>query len=1148
MIRVHRVTAWPHCRVTETELRLYRDDATVADYAPAEALTDPHYACVANGELIHHGDWQDRRVQYSDDLAFVHLPGDPVSIGVFLVEALVTAVVAYAVGLGINALFGEPDVDNPFEGATSSTYSFDGIQNTASSGLPIPIVYGTHVVGGNVVSINLEGNNPYITGENFGNALDLVLAICEGEIDAVLETRINGNELSAYGARATIEHNLGANYQSPLGGGGQFQLYSVGLELVNNPNGDPNDTTTWQGGPILDYQTNQSVDRVRFNVTHPRGLIYLNPTNGNSNPETTAFRVRYRLASAPTGTWSPWQNRFVTGNQIAPFTTVEELQLPFRDVYDVQIQNWKASPTSSAYHHDLFLDSITEVIDSDAQYPNVAHTRLRIEADRSASGALPTITQTIRGRKVQKWDGIDADNPTFVDASPYNNPAWCALDLLLNARYGMGRWFDYTNVDLQSFKDWADYCDEQVDDGTGNLEARCTFDAVIDGDGNAWNTLLQIAATSRAMFVIVGDTIRVKVEKARQPVQLFTMANIKRDSWRQAWVSNKLRSTRTEVRYLNKDMDYLVDVEGVDDQDALELGLPQRTTTIDRFGITRRSQAVREARFAMNLQKLTQTVEFEADLDAVLCEAGDLIRVAHDLPQWGYSGKIPTGAKFNVLVVFDRDVVLEEGETYEVCVRHPDDTIDIRTITDPAGTYTAGTFLTVSTAFTYPVTAGSVYSMGKQLRSTRLVKVTDLRTSPNLTRYVAGVVYDERIHEDDVGLLDTITYTDLPSPYGVPGCVSQLVAIERPVVAGGGLDYGVEVSWTYPTDADIGGATIHLRDITADPVGKTPVIGNYQLVDEVAFPQQTILLSGMFELGHTYEIAVMAESTLGASRTPGTCSIAEITITGAGQIVPDAPPNFAYAYNGGDYLNLTWNAVNNIPVSHYEVRRGAEWVGSLIVGVTSTTVLETQQWAPTHGSTIAERFFVRAISSAGVYGNTSVITTTAGSLIDWGSTTAQHSNQRSLSWPGTLTNLTNTSGILFFTDNTLPCVYETPSIDTGAGGTYKIGAVWHTRNPAGLGWTSSLTFNTQPARDNNWHDYVVPGDWRNAYALEFRASADNSNWSDYTYLGVPTVSSAVIGGTPTTGLRYFQFRFSITPSEAAWAPQIEQLHLTLESR
>lgn len=1148
MIRIHELTPWPKLLHRQTEIRLWEEGRTVADYAPESALADPDVVCVRNGETISPDRWGETETAYGDDLSFAIVPTAEVSLGTLIVNAIITTIVATGVSYGINALFGEPDVDQPFENAPDPTHTFDGIRNTASAGIPITMVYGEHVVGGNILDVSIEGNNPFLTGQNYGNALDLTIGLCEGEIDAVLETKINGNPVSTYGNRVTVQHNLGTNDQSALGGGGTRALFPVGLDLPTG-GGIPYTPPTWTGGEIRTYATTKPVNRAILNVTHPQGLVYVGQSSGDHYALSVQFQYRYRLTSdsGPSPSWTPWVTRAVASNIRSPFTTNEEIQFPTIDEYTIEVRKWSVNADGPTYFDDIVLDSVTEVIDSAARYPNLACTRLRIEADRSLSGGLPTITQKIRGRKIQKWDGGPNDPPNFVDAAPYNNPAWVVVDMFLDDRYGLGRWFTYRNLDLDSFLEWAEWCDEFVPDGKGGLERRCTLDAVFDGESTAWNRILQVAATARASFVIIGDLVKVKVEKPRDPVQLFTMANIRRGSWRQSWVSNRLRPTRTEVRFLNAELDYQIDEEGEDDLEALEQGLPQRVTRIDRIGITRRSQAIREARFALNLQKLTQSVEWEADIDSVLCEAGDLVRVAHDVPAWGFSGRVSDGDKVANILALDREITLEEGSTYELCLRLPDDRIELRTIVTPAGTYPAGSFFVVDAPFSDLPQEGWPYSLGKLQGSTRTVKLTDIQTAPNLGRRLRGVVYDPRIHEDEIGTLDDIVVTELPDPFQVPACPTGLAATDVPVSLGGALAVGVQVSWEYPTGGDLGSAQVWSRDVTDFLASGSSPVGQFLPAASVAFPAtQAVLTSGIVE-GRTYEFTVTIESSAGASRAPGDCAAVQHTVAGAGQVVPGEPTGLALSHLGDEIL-LSWQPVTNVQVSHYEVRRGKEWVGSLEVGQTPSTSLVTTRWAPTAGSTISESFFVRAVSHAGTYGNTAELETGAGALPVWGGTAATQRDQRALGWTGTLINVVSNGGVLELVDPAQPGVYQTAAIDLGVAGTYRIGAVWHTDQPSEFGWVSSLSWSGVPARQNNWNGFVDPDQWRNAYAIEFQASADNVTWSDFAPLITQTVPGATIGGLWVTAIRYFRVRITITPSDPDWAAWTEQLYITLESR
>ena len=157
---------------------------------------------------------------------------------------------------------------------------------------------------------------------------------------------------------------------------------------------------------------------------------------------------------------------------------------------------------------------------------------------------------------------------------------------------------DY-EFDLESFKEWADWCDILVSDGsTSGLEKRCMYDGVFDVPENAWNQVLRVCQTARAMLVLSGNTFIVKPSAASWGPQVathsFGMANIIAGTFKKSFLSQADQPTRIEVHFLNKASNYQLDVEGADDPTAIEMGRPQIVGTVERFGITRRSQARRE--------------------------------------------------------------------------------------------------------------------------------------------------------------------------------------------------------------------------------------------------------------------------------------------------------------------------------------------------------------------------------------------------------------------------------------------------------------------------------------------------------------------------------------------------------------------------
>ena len=118
-----------------------------------------------------------------------------------------------------------------FEGAEASTYSFNNLRQTSDAGSPIKIVYGTHPVAGNILELDLRGNNPTTTPNAYGSSLDMTVGLCEGEIAAVNSVTINGNNIASYSTMATQSQNLGTNSQTALGSTGTTATYTAGIDM-----------------------------------------------------------------------------------------------------------------------------------------------------------------------------------------------------------------------------------------------------------------------------------------------------------------------------------------------------------------------------------------------------------------------------------------------------------------------------------------------------------------------------------------------------------------------------------------------------------------------------------------------------------------------------------------------------------------------------------------------------------------------------------------------------------------------------------------------------------------------------------------------------------------------------------------------------
>jgi len=84
----------------------------------------------------------------------------------------------------------------------------------------------------------------------------------------------------------------------------------------------------------------------------------------------------------------------------------------------------------------------------------------RLKRDKPQYSGIPAVTSFVKGRKVRT---ISASNVLSTSYTYSNNPAYCLLDYLLDADYGLG--ITTGEVDLASFKHAANICDTVVSSG-----------------------------------------------------------------------------------------------------------------------------------------------------------------------------------------------------------------------------------------------------------------------------------------------------------------------------------------------------------------------------------------------------------------------------------------------------------------------------------------------------------------------------------------------------------------------------------------------------------------------------------------------------------------------------------------------------------
>lgn len=573
-----------------------------------------------------------------------------------------------------------------------------------------------------------------------------------------------------------------------------------------------------------------------------------------------------------------------------------------RSQYKVELARNSLDGTHERIFDTAVWTGLTTFIDDALSYPGFALAAVRVTASEQLSGNVPDISFRMKGRKLPVWDG------NAIEEKWSANPAWVALDVITNKDYGLGHNYGMEDVQLDTFLEWGNYCDELLDSkrhkitvGTGSTnvnlfygqdpttfewiialtnntttenmtvdqysrlgkprvgdfiafsgvpiaataspanttvntvdgaesytpgtdpsiggglevirseqvsagqwklycrwpggnttypwtqnswlsthatlagtvrrqERRFACNGVIDTPGSAWDRLVMICAVGRAAPIRVGNTIRVKFDGPRSPVDLVSQASIVAGSFELEYTGPTEKPNVMELEILDASLDWdrtivLAEHPSVQDPSTFE---GYRVDSQFLWGVTSQAQAKRFGMWQLNLYNLIRRQgRFTLGPDGLAYEPGDVVVLSHDLLHGSTSGRVQAASETTSTVTLDTDVTLSAAGTWEVQVRDSSDgtysvgIIDTATHVPPL-TIAAGTPITLSTplAFVADVDDPFVFTLaGADL----LAQITSCSLATNLERQIEWMEYNEAVFDDNsFDDLLAQTFTDQP--------------------------------------------------------------------------------------------------------------------------------------------------------------------------------------------------------------------------------------------------------------------------------------------------------------------------------------------------------------------------------------------------
>lgn len=894
---------------------------------------------------------------------------------------------------------------------TSNAYSWNP-QPTQQAGIPVPRIYGIHKVESpNIIATNIENINnkqylnllfcvgigrykniynvtindqpiEYYQGVELHTRLgNLNQAIIPNFNDTKSEYSIGvkvskgtpytyltvGNNFD--GIEVDITFPQGLYYANDKGGLDTNSVdFSIEIRKLGNPNWTPitfkavqvkrvTTTSRWSlGNWVWDDNGNRVWYEVQAGSSDP---------NAHYEGEYQRFVYNYYMDYD----WYYWRWVTFTNTEIVTetvgYTTASgasnsAIRLTYKSgtitdkgKYEIRITRLTDDRTSSRYGDAMYATSVREVYTDDFTYPRHALVGIKALATDQLSGSI-RLSCMVEGSMVRIYN---PDTQTWtVDTT--DNPAWIAYDILTkpvfddNLNVIKYRGFQPSNIKLDEWIDAAQYFDELVPNGKGGYEKRCTFNGIFDSSTSTWSAVLDVLQVGRASPTWDGTNIGIVVDKRVGNddldgiVQVFGMGNIIKDSFRESWLSSSDRAAVITSDFINAEIDYQRDTftltnKNINSSNSVRLPL---------FGATKPSQVWRELMFRLKKNELLlNTVTIDAGIEAIRCTIGDKVGVSHDIPQWGYSGRILDATQ--TTVTLDREVTLEAGKTYAILVQNIDDEQIVKTIANSAGTYST---LTVSEPFTTVPEKYTNYAFGETQKYIKPFKVIDIRPSTDYKqRTLTLIEYNGSIYDVDYNkpTLPTYNYTSgdiFPS-------VTNLTLTELLIR---GKDGTITDTIIVSFDSSSKGYTGGHFEIWYN-------FGGSWLFSGITYTNSYTLQN--VEVNKTYQIAVVPVNYLGQKQSIDKAT--KSSIYTLGKLTPPSNVTNFTARQNQTFVEFSWEHIPDADLYGYELREGIYWDSARVI---ATAISHNNYlYQPELNGTY--RYMIKAIDDSGLYSITPAI-------------------------------------------------------------------------------------------------------------------------------------------------------------------------------
>ena len=697
--------------------------------------------------------------------------------------------------------------------------------------------------------------------------------------------------------------------------GTQSQDYIPGFDEIANEISVG--VTVLKDTPVVRSITNTAIDTARVTITVPQLQTI------KDNGDITGAKVQLQIAVQYNGGgYTTVIDDTIDGRSSQQYQKQYLISLSGTFPVEIKVIRVTADSTSSKLIDAFSWSSYTEVVSAKLKYPNSALVGVIIDAEQFSN--IPVRSYRIRGIKVKIPSNATVDSATgrliysgiwdgtFGAAQWCSDPPWCLYDLLTSTRYGFGNHIDATQLDKWAFYSASQYCSELVDDGFGGTEPRFSCNVNIQTSEDAYKLINDMCSVFRAMPYWSTGSLTVAQDKPADPVYLFTLANVSEEGFSYSGSSLKTRPNVAVVQYMDldlRDTSYEVCENAAS---IAKYGVIKSDVTA--FACTSRGQAHRVGDWLLytNNYEATETVTFVASIEAgVIVRPGQIIEISDPVRAGARRGGRISAATTTTVTVDDATgLTATNSPTLSVILG--DGTVQTRSVSS-----VVGNVITVSSAFNLAPNANSVW----------IYETTDIKTT---TWRVLGVQEQDQCKYAITALAyDSGKYDYIERGVAIqPRSVSNLNAVPA---APTNINL-TEALYTYQTQvrSKIIISWQGIQGINQYIVKWRKDSGNWTTVTKQQQDYEILDTTPGF-----FEVKIYSLSAGGQSSTTALSG----SINALGKTAPPSDvTGFNYSIDPDLGLLLTWNAIADIDVAGYEIRKGSNWTtATSITTVTATT-------------------------------------------------------------------------------------------------------------------------------------------------------------------------------------------------------------------